>query len=239
MTLRSIHLATGCLLFCAFVFSGVAAAATSFSNATPITINDNTAASVYPSSIVVTGLTGTVTGINVTLNGFSHTFSGDLNLLLVAPGGQKIMLSQRTGGGRNFSNATITFSASTMRNFNTVGDPIPSGVYHPFSTSSTNSYAPAPAGPYSTDLTVFNGPAAAQNGIWNLYVSDHAGADVGTITGGWTLTVNPPSICAAAGFFGGKLTLCHQVCEVAHPTSTTNALIKVWIAAYRSDPPCI
>src|SRR5262249_41813153 len=47
--------------------------------------------------------------------------------------------------------------------------------------------APAPAGPYATTLSVFNG--ATPNGPWSLFVVDDRGADFGVISNGWRLTI--------------------------------------------------
>src|SRR6266487_1038855 len=68
------------------------AGAATFSNSGTITINDGTAncsspnqpspgpskAAPYPSAITVSGLTGTVKDVNVTLTGLSHTFPDDV-----------------------------------------------------------------------------------------------------------------------------------------------------------------
>src|SRR5215813_10739977 len=47
---------------------------TTFSNTNPITIPLVGNASPYPSSIAVSGLSGTITSVTVTLTGFNHTF---------------------------------------------------------------------------------------------------------------------------------------------------------------------
>lgn len=44
--------------------------------------------------------------------------------------------------------------------------------------------------------------------------------------------------CAAEGYAGAKRTLCHQICEVSHPATTLNGLIRAWKALYHADPPC-
>ncbi|MDI1254238.1 hypothetical protein [Thermomonas sp.] len=44
--------------------------------------------------------------------------------------------------------------------------------------------------------------------------------------------------CAAEGFAGPKLILCKQVCEIPQSPARLSALIRMYIAAYREDPPC-
>ena len=68
-----------------------------FANANAITINDVAVASPYPSTIAVAGATGTIASVKVTLNGFSHTFPGDVDILLVGPAGQKFIIVSDAG----------------------------------------------------------------------------------------------------------------------------------------------
>src|SRR5262249_47054047 len=55
-------------------------------------------ASPYPSLISVSGLTGPIQRVRVTFNGLSHTQPDDLDILLVGPGGQAVMLMSDVGG---------------------------------------------------------------------------------------------------------------------------------------------
>jgi hypothetical protein len=66
-------------------------------------------ASPYPSTVNVAFLGGTVTKLTVTLNNLSHTFPGDLDILLVGPGGQSVILMSDTGGGLDIVNVNLTF----------------------------------------------------------------------------------------------------------------------------------
>jgi T5SS/PEP-CTERM-associated repeat protein len=71
-------------------------------------------ASPYPSVLAVTGLGGTITNLTVTLSGLSHTFPDDLDILLVGPGGQKVMLMSDAGGGFALGNATLVFDDAAI-----------------------------------------------------------------------------------------------------------------------------
>ena len=74
------------------------------------------------------------------------------------------------------------------------------GTYKPsnYDTSSDAFNSPAPAAPYQTNLTMFNG--VNPNGTWSLYVRDDAGVDTGTITNGWTISFATitPNCCSGA-----------------------------------------
>ena len=61
-------------------------------NTTPIVIPDIGLASPYPSVINVSGLAGTITNLSVTLNNLSHTWAADMDILLVGPTGEKVMI---------------------------------------------------------------------------------------------------------------------------------------------------
>jgi hypothetical protein len=53
----------------------------------------------YPSSIDVSGFKpGTITDLNLTLHGFSHTFPEDVDVLLVAPDGRNAVVMGDVGG---------------------------------------------------------------------------------------------------------------------------------------------
>lgn len=175
---------------------GRAEGAESFFNVSSITIRDNATADPYPSSITVLSLQGIslVTDINVTLYGISHTYLDDVDILLVGPAGQSVILASNvsgSGGGQSVSSQTWTFddAATTyLPNTNTVT----SGTYKPTDYDDQSDPgdvfpAPAPSGSYGTTLSVFNW--ANPNGLWNLYAVDDYSGDSGSIAGGWSLDV--------------------------------------------------
>jgi uncharacterized repeat protein (TIGR01451 family) len=174
---------------------GTLGAPQTFSNPAKITINDyvagNTAAAAtpYPSTIDVAGFSGSVGKVTVRLNAFSHTYPGDVKVMLVSPSGTPVMLMAYGGGGTNAVSTNLTFDDAGITTFT----PSVSGTYHPMDNSLGGLYgnpfpAPAPSG-YYTELAAFIGNTA--NGTWSLYVVDDGPADVGAIDGGWTLNITP------------------------------------------------
>ena len=137
----------------------------SFTNAAAITIPDSGTASLYPSTIDVAGMGGTVSNVTVSLRGLSHTRPDDLDLLLVGPGGQKAILFSDVGGANSLANINVTLSdaGSAMPNNNRIN----AGTYRPSNFSPADTFpSPAPASPYLSTLSAFNGQTP--NGAWSL-----------------------------------------------------------------------
>lgn len=176
------------------------ALAQTFTNPAVITIPGSGtgpgAASPYPSTINVTGLpVGTIANIRARVRGFQHTWPLDVDVLLVAPGGQTLVLfGDRCG--------TSAFPAPVDLTFEDGAPALPtatcaSGTYAPGGISSAAFPGPAPAGPYGStfaSLGLIGGPSAAANGNWQLFVYDDAGGDTGQFGSGWELifTVDVP-----------------------------------------------
>lgn len=163
---------------------GTAVATATGANPAVITIPDSGAATPYPSNIVISGASGTITKVRATLTNFNHTFPGDVDILLVGPGGQKMILMSDVGGGVDAVNVTLTFDDA----FPAIGSTVVSGTFRPTNSGTGDTWpAPAPGGPYGSTLSVFNG--TSPNGTWRLYVVDDAAGDVGNFNGGWSLNI--------------------------------------------------
>ena len=202
--------------------------ATIFSNPAAITIPSSGSsgeADPYPSTISVAGAqvvgsrifvpdaVTSVSKVTVTLLNFNHTWPADVDILLVGPGGNVLLMSD-AGGVFSVSNLTLTFDDSGA----SVPNPVVSGTYRPTNVGVSDAFpAPAPAGPYGAALSVFNG--TDPSGTWCLYVvDDFVFADNGSILDGWKLAFEGTGDDYVAT--SGTLTF---------PTGTTSQTIAVTV----------
>jgi hypothetical protein len=185
----------GALLALVIALTAAPARAAVFSNTAPIAIPASAASgqsNPYPSAITVAGLTGAITNVDVTLTGASHTWPGDIDVLLVGPFGQSVVLLADTGSATDIVSVNLTFDDAALT---TATTPIVSGTFRPTNIGSFSGTPPSPVGPYGSALSVFNGTVPI--GTWNLFVFDDvAVVDSGSLAGGWSLdiTTNGPVI---------------------------------------------
>jgi subtilisin-like proprotein convertase family protein len=166
---------------------------TTYANPGPISVPGEGAATPYPSTITVSGLTGVVTDVALTLPGITHANIRDLGAVLVGPTGQAFLVMDHIGGNVPVSNITLTFSDAAAALAPSGGTPV-TGSYRPTSYVAGNSFpgpgpgleysSPAPAGG-ATFGSTFVG--RAPNGTWSLYVVDFASPGSGSVSGGWSL----------------------------------------------------
>ncbi len=86
----------------------------------------------YPAQITVSGLPTAIGRLEVRLNHLTHTFPGDLDILLVGPAGQNVMLMSDIGGGGDVEGVFLTFSDGAPA---LTGAQIVSGTYAPTNTA--------------------------------------------------------------------------------------------------------
>lgn len=161
-----------------------------FANSGSITLRDNNSADPYPSSIEVSGVSGTIARVTVTVAQLTHPYPADLDFLLVGPGGSnKVTMMSDAAGSFALSNARFTFDSRSTNEipFNP-SSTVTNGTYKPTNHQGADVFpAPAPAGPYSASLDVFVG--TNPNGTWSLYALDDASPDSGVLSGGWILNI--------------------------------------------------
>jgi subtilisin-like proprotein convertase family protein len=142
----------------------------------------------------VTGLSGSVTNVTVSFNA-SHTWVGDLDVVLKAPGGSPShVIFSRTGAttagsiGSSSdlsSSNTYTFTDSATTNWWSAASAagggtnvIPSGSYRTTAPGPTTA-PPAPVTSMNSAFSSVTNP----NGTWTLTFRDGASLDTGTVTG--------------------------------------------------------
>ena len=160
------------LLF--IIFGSAKLSAQTFSNTNSYSIPSYDPYFGVYSDIIIPSVNSTAAIINVTIN-INHPCVSDLDIYLVNPLGNEILLSQHNGGsGQNYTNTVFTMSASTSITMGTA----------PF----TGSYLP------QESLTSF---FVNPNGTWRLHVFDDVSGNAGTIQN-WSITfVAPP--CPTVG----------------------------------------
>lgn len=189
-----------------------------FTNASAITINSSAApptpASPYPSNIAVSGVGNFVAKVTLTLNGYSHTFPDDVDMMLVAPNGSKIVFNSDTCGTAAITNLNLTFDDAAAAIIPDSGTCTTNTTYRPSNVGTADPFAaPAPAPVYPADSPAPAGTATFAskfngidpNGTWSLYIVDDADGDVGSIAGGWTLNITPSNITAAPANITGRV----------------------------------
>ncbi len=175
----------------------------SFTNGALITINDNAPATPYPSTLVATNLSGTVSKLTVTVTNLAHGNLSDVAILLKGPSGQEDLLMGHVGGPHTVTNLNLTFDDSAPPF--TANAPV-SGTYSPtqiafpgeplfpidFPATTNGAAGGFLPGTYGTRLADFIG--SNPDGTWLLYVLDDAPLDGGIISNGWILNVSTLSV---------------------------------------------
>src|SRR5262249_50515755 len=112
----------------------IVSATSSFSNPSSIAVPGTgtgaatgAPANPYPSNIAVSGISGTVSKVTVQLFHFNHPFPADVDVLLVGPGGQKLLLMSDVGGGTDAVNVNLTFDDAAAP----IGATVVSGTFSP------------------------------------------------------------------------------------------------------------
>jgi hypothetical protein len=211
--------------------------ASQFTNTGSITIGGE--ANPYPSAITVTNAPSTIAKVRVTLYDFFDFGAGDLDLLLVGPQGQQILLMADAGGENGLDDfATITFDddAGVVLPQNS---PILTGKYEPTTWEPGQTDFPLPFGkepppppaPYNEPGSTVGGPVTLAsvfggtnpNGEWRLYMRVESSKFQavglrGAIFGGWGLQFIAPT--------AASVTVSGQVRSGKAPVSNTTVMIS-------------
>lgn len=158
----------------------------------------------------------TVADMTISLNGFGHTWQGDLWARITAPDGVTTMdLFRRAGQGststfgftNNFvaANTYLFSDAGATSTYMAAPVNIPSNTYRAYTNpganiTTTNANGPsAPTQVLQSFSSTFGGVAA--QGVWTLRITDMSSGDSGSL-GGWTLNITPVPEPTLLGFAG-------------------------------------
>jgi hypothetical protein len=181
-----------------------------------ITIPDSGNGTPYPSNCVVSGLTGTITDVNLSINGYSHTYSDDVDVMLAHPTPTtNATVMSDSGGANGIVNGNLVLDDEAA---NQLPDAtaISSGSWRPanWPAASDGFLAPAPSQSANVNLSTFDG--MAPNGTWTLWVHDDLGGDMGNITS-WSLDI---TVALAAGVTSLRAVRSHKGVIVRWRTGT-------------------
>ncbi|MBK7393685.1 MAG: VCBS repeat-containing protein [Chloracidobacterium sp.] len=192
------------------IFLTINDTATQFTNHAPINIAGvGSTGSPYPSIINVSGAPTVNGGMRVTLYDVTLSNPDHLDVLLVGPLGQKMVIMGDAGGLTPMgSPVTLTFDDAAGQVLPN-GGPLTTGKFEPTTWEPVIAAfpAPAPAFPYVVPGSALGGPpslgsgfgAGNPNGQWRLFVRDDGGAPFaeagqpGAIAGGWGLQFVVPT----------------------------------------------
>jgi subtilisin-like proprotein convertase family protein len=170
-----------------------ATAQVTFTNSNSLVIFNIGPASQYPSTITVSGYTGTITDVTVSLTGFHHTFVSDLGVVFSGPANQGMLLFDGgpdggTGPAGDGSPINLVFSAAGSSTIPAGGTNLVSGTYLP----GLNDFGdildpPAPNSPYAMDFSSLIGQSP--NGTYNLFIEDFVTFNNGGV-GSWSITLS-------------------------------------------------
>lgn len=156
-------------------------------NSTGFDLNAVGPAANFPSVLSVSNVAGALVKVSVTLSNLSHSFPDDLDILLVSPAGDRVMLMSDACGGTDLIDTVLTFNDDASAGLPDTGLPNPL-VVRPTNFGATDVFPlPAPIGPYAAVLSAFNGKEA--NGDWLLFIVDDSLEDGGRLDSGWSLTL--------------------------------------------------
>ena len=203
----------------------------SFANRNPITLNDNSPATPFPSVIRVDGTRGPITNVTVTLYGLTHGYPADLDILLESPYGDfglrttNSMIMSDVGGGNQVSNLTITLSDAAL-SFLPVNGQLTNGSYRPFNNIFSDNNTPlAPPNPHGTNLAVFNGLSGTDvNGDWKLFIWDDSDMEAGVLSSGWSLSLQSVDMVSQVADLA--VTIVNPAPTVVAGTVLTN---RIWV----------
>jgi hypothetical protein len=208
--------------------------------------------SAAPATIVVSGEPA-VTRLTLGLTGIQHDKPDDIDILLVGPGGESVVLMSDAGADYSIGSLAPDFGGDAggagvdlvFDDAAVSGVPdeafVGAGTYQPSnygksvlpactSEPDPDLFPSAPSGPYGSTMSVFDG--TDPNGAWTLFVVDDCAGASGALQNGWTVNVNPPTSAVGVARFGARA----GAGRVALSWRTANEADLLGFNVFRSSP---
>jgi len=190
-----------------------------FMTSSAMCMNAGSPASIYPSTLTVSGAPSQIGSMRVTLFGLQHNMPDNLEVLLVGPHGENMMLMAGAGGMTPMDEPQFITFTDLAGSVLPDDGPLTSGEFEPttWRPNLPDLPAPAPPGPYNepgsaiggtgTQTLLGNFGQSNPNGVWRLYVMDTTGTvPQQTLNGclqGWGLELLGPT--AGNGSISGSV----------------------------------
>lgn len=184
-----------------------------FTNANAIVIPSRGVANTYPASIDVSGISGRLQNIQISLYGVTHSYPNDLAAVVVSPSNRAALLFSGPGGNVRASNLDWVFDDKAVSPLPLDGQ-LSSGSFQPGEEQYDDFFpAPGPGGklvdadpaPWAFDFSPWL--SESPNGRWNLYVIDAQAGDAGSISGGWGIEFEVSAVPEPSALGGACLLL--------------------------------
>jgi subtilisin-like proprotein convertase family protein len=144
-------------------------------------------ATPYPWSLFIAQEGRIARRVRVRIEGLSHTYPDDVDILLVGPQLRRVILMSDAGGSTDMVQQWVSFDDDSQLQLPDDGM-IVSDTYFPRNFEEIEVFPGVPWGIEYPELYGFQGLDI--HGMWHLYVVDDAGLDVGSATR-WCLDVFP------------------------------------------------
>jgi hypothetical protein len=154
----------------------------------------------YPSTATVSGVPGIVTKVSVTVFSLTSASPDDIDMVLVGPNEEQVMLMSDACGSTGFSDRTWTFDDAAptfLPDSGPCNGPSALGTFKPSNYENPalddlSKEGGGPPPPYSNALSDLTGGSA--EGEWELFVLDDNSAATGFVFNAWALNleVEPP-----------------------------------------------
>jgi uncharacterized repeat protein (TIGR01451 family) len=166
--------------------------------------------SPYPSAIGISNVPGVASKVTVTLSNMTEFIPDAVDIVLVNPAGQSVLLMSDYPYGYGFEampTASLTFDADAPVSLRDVY-PITSGTYRTTDYDYFPGVLPPPAPPVPPAGTLSALRDSNPNGTWKLFVADHFAANFAPtnalftnsrIAGGWSLAIYTSNTVCCAG----------------------------------------